>query len=459
MRRHRSPSLSTYAKTSLDGQVVDTGTDKDVDEVLRQIQNLELDPIRQNWEVPSVVNRLMKPDEPRSKRMRRRKLTKTPKEPRVVREVKKIENPAGAIPNATHYNPNFDAVLSKAPKLAFEKSGMAKKKLSPASYTMSEMLSKWNGDIRCVEFRPEPESVPEDENQEQEQRKKKPAKPRTPGVMSSDAARDSFLKVNTPTPGPTDYEVPVNTDKVKMVLAFDQQPSRPSLRMTGTHATVTMRDIRQDIEYTKPRTPKCIPFDKQSGRTPRKAKSDAIWDEIEQEQARIIASLRKPEEKKKPVKKHRQPFALQTSKPSHPFGHLMRKEVTPEVEYDVERSRRALDRPRTAFDISQPSLGSERIVYKGTDAPDVIYDNVNEQFKNTIPRAATPLAMSRETKRHSPYHYMPKPCGEGDLPEPKSSLNGKGAVELSKMGKRKCLLDSPYAYKRATRLPKSRWAM
>ena len=453
MRRKRSPSLSTYAKSTLDGQFSETMGDKDVDVVLKQIHTIELDPVKQDWSVPNVVNRLTGNDDRREKKARRRKIIKSPQESRTKREVRKVGPTQGPAPSATHYTPNFDAVMSTAPKLAFDKSGLAKKKLSLSSYTMSEMLSRWNGDIRSIEFHPEPEENRQDENVPE---KKPPSKrtKRAPGVMSSDANRDSFMKTNTPTPGPSHYEIPVNTDKVKMVLPFDQQPSRPSIR---TVHPVAMRDIRQDIEYTKPRTPQCIPFDKQSGRTPRKKNGDSVWDEIEKEQARIIESLRKPDEKRKPVKKQRQPFALQTGKPDHPFQHIMRKEIEPSVEYDVESSKRSLDRPRTAFNIRQPSYGRERITYKQSDAPDVMYDDINEQFKNTIPRAATPIAMDREMKRHSPYHYMPKPCGEGEFPGQTSSLSGRGAVEMAKMGKRKCMLESPYKFKRSTQLPKSRF--
>ena len=55
----------------------------------------------------------------------------------------------------------------------------------------------------------------------------------------------------------------------------------------------------------------------------------------------------------------------------------------------------------------------DRQVYRKSDAPDVIYGNVNESWKKTQPDVNVPI-MDLGHDKHDPYYYMPKPCGEED---------------------------------------------
>jgi hypothetical protein len=125
----------------------------------------------------------------------------------------------------------------------------------------------------------------------------------------------------------------------------------------------------------------------------------------------------------------------------------MREEV--DVVYDVNASRRALDRPATSFDIRQPVFKSahDRLVERHSEAPDVMYDDVVQQFENTQPRATSPLQFSREIDRHEPYHYFPHGCGRGDDIAQTSTVVGKPSVDIGKMTKRKTRIEVPENFK------------
>lgn len=440
--RKEKRSLSAFGKSMFERESDPVKNEANIDALLKQIQTIDVGKVKKSFAIPDVIDRLLSKDEQRPVRSRKRSTRAEQRSARQIRQVQKIVSPLDNIPSAAHYTPNFDAVLSSAPKLAFQRAEMGEKRVSLDNCTMNEMMTKWASSIRTVEIEGQ---KPKNDPILPQTQPGTPKKMTASGVISSNATRDSFLR-REQTPGPTDYNVSAPKDKVKMVTTFDQQPSRPP----QAHSHHVIRDVRSDIDYTKPRAPRCIAFDKQSSRNPVKKVDDAIWEEIEEEQKRIIESMQKPEKKKPPQQKKKQGFALQTGRPSTPFEHIMRKEVEPEVEYDVAKSRRALDRPVTSFNIRQPALGRDRMVYSKSEAPDVMYDNVNDQFLKTVSRATTPLGMDREVKRRSPYHYMPKPCGAGDYPDAHSTVTGKRSIEIGKMAKRKCMLDTPGSFKRKT---------
>ena len=117
--------------------------------------------------------------------------------------------------------------------------------------------------------------------------------------------------------------------------------------------------------------------------------------------------------KKKKVKVKTADFAKQTRDERSPFYQFMRKEWEPSKPYDVERGLKYLERPKTAFDISQKSYKYDRQLYNKTEAPDVIYGNSNDNWKKTQPDVSSPVMESYHVRR-DPYYYMPHPCGEED---------------------------------------------
>ena len=481
--------LSSFGKSAFDASLQ---TNADVDKIIQNIHAIENMRLRTNYTIPDVVERLLNPNDtkPRS-RIRSTGSHKIRKRGREVREVKKLSSPLDNIPSSAHYVPNFDSVLAVSPGYKFKKAEIEKvKKVSNLdNSTMNEMVKTWNNQLRNYNFQqekrkkesPKNHLYQNDTNQENvnegqiETPKKmskadrymnlnyRPQRPtvrpppdappppkskkQTPGLISSEAKRDSFFKQDM-TPGPSDYQ------KIEFLVApnkassFNMQASRPS--SIPKEARV-LRDVRSNIDAIRPRTVQCVPFDKQSSREVHVNNNDSIWKEIEAEQARIIESLCGTDQnKKKNVKKAKQPFALQTPKPEHPFQHIMRKETEPTEFLDVERSLRTLDRPVSSFNMSTPSEKHERTLYRKSDAPDVLYDNVNEQFKNTIKNPGSPVPIARTPTRHSPYYYMPKPCGQGLYNPAVSSLDTKRTVSFSLMGERQYMLEAQGSFRKKT---------
>lgn len=465
-KKRRQQSLSAFAQSTFERDIMPTSED-DVDRILKQIHKIDNGKLKHRQKIPSYVDRLLKNEEGRTRsRVKSANNQKIKKQFREIREVKKVTNPLGDGPSAVHYSPNFESILSSPPKHHFQKAERnpaAKANLEVC--TMGEMLKQWTGQLRRINFenpnatptkskrnrndisniqsttdlnstlperttvRPPPDTPP-------------PPKPpsKVPGLISGEANRDSFL-YHSYNPGPSEYQTVsgINPKRTKITSDFGQQASRPT---TAKASTATIHDVGKNIDSIKPRTAQCIPFDKQSSRFPSKKKDDSIWEEIEAEQERIINTLKTEEQKKEVKKKTKEPFQLQTSNPKHPFEHIMRKETEPSQLLDVEGNLKTLDRPVTSLDISTPAESEDRTIYRRSDSPDVFYDNVNEQYQSTIPRATSPVPIARTVTRHPPYYYMPKPCGQGLYNVPSTSMSTKRTIHFDKMGERKYMLDS-----------------
>ncbi|KAH0796019.1 hypothetical protein GPJ56_000087 [Histomonas meleagridis] len=305
--------------------------------------------------------------------------------------------------------------------------------------SMSEMITQFNTQLRSINFVNDTNSISSISSSTNSYC---PHTNNAPGIISSNADRDGFLK-KEPTPSPTDYNVGTNFITRKAV-PFNKQSSRPTYDTSLYHA---YRDIGPSIDSTLPKSGRCIPFNKQSSRNLIPKSEDPIWKSLEEEQKRIIEHLRPENEtNSKNNKRKKSTFELQTPQVLNPFQHIMRKEIEPKVPYNVEENKKSLDRPINSFDISQPSFKNDRTIYNVTEAPDIFYDYM-EQFNNTIPSVKVP-DLNKMQKRKSPYYYMPKTCGKGKLMKQKSKLNLKNTLDFKRMSERKFLMETPGAFKR-----------
>jgi len=398
--------FSSFAKAAFERDVLVSNRD-DVEYVLKQIHSIETNKFKNDIpkEVPKYIQRLVKGEadtqtvRSRYKNSCHQKVYRKAPE---IREVKKRQTSLDVGPSSSHYNPNYNSILTSSPAISMSSNKPKKSQISadPSTHTMNEMMKKWIKDIRKVEFIKEQPSV---------QQLELPMSP-VPTTFASKKGykfsnskdeRDSFIILEN-TPGPSAYNVQ-RTPLEKGVIAFDKQAPRPDFVQNDGH---NYRDTRSNLDAVRPRTPAPIPFDKQSSREKTKKEEDDIWKQIAEEQAEIIRKITNKPEKVEPKKKTIQPFSQQTSHPKiSPFEHIMRREIN--VEYNPEKSLEYLERPKTAFNISQPAFHNKREILVKTDAPDKFYDNVTEQFKNTINRPPSPPPMARMNDRKSPYNNRP----------------------------------------------------
>lgn len=440
---------------------------RSIENFLNDVKNLENSPVKpvETAKLPAVVSRLVDKE---GKYYRRRKTLpvqprSTPKAPQ-VRTVKKQITSLDQNPGAAHYNPNFNAVLANEPVVSMPRAFETPDKSNLDNVPMGEMLKNFSSHIRAVEF-------------EQPETRNIDLKPLEPSCVENqktyiiptklDVKRDSYI-VGESTPGPSAYNT-VTKKKVKDVIPFQCQVSREDI---GEHFEKPIRDTRSAIDATKKREPRPIPFDKQESREKKAKKEDSIWKEIEEEQKRLIEQQIEIEQKRKEKrlaekstkerslkKKKVQPMSRGGRDERGPFAHLMRKEVEPLVPYEVDRTYKYLERPKTAFDIKQKSFKEDRQIYVKTEAPDKLYDNVVDEWKNTKPKENVPNFDALHY-RYDAYHYMPKTCGEDDKRSRAEIDAEKRELTLRTMpptstrkGKPKALkriIDTPLSIKRFT---------
>jgi hypothetical protein len=406
------------------------------------------------YKVPEVVHRLMRTDESKTVRTggsapRQREDRKA----KTLRRAPKAVRAQSQVPGVAHYAPNFDAVLAQAPKVIFSKPGIEKRKrVSYDDYSMSEITSKWTADIRHIEIDPGTNLPPANEDKTEVEQTQKTAGQGAVGLIARGADRSSFLRAG-PSPGPGDYDpsADIFSHHVDCGVLFDKQSSRPDY----VGPTTSLRDVGWNIDMVKPKSARPISFDKQSSREPAKPETAGVWEELERMQAELIQSLtkgRKPSPPPKKRTKKQEPFSKQSSCERNPFGREIRIDSTPKAEYDVDVSYRALERPKTAFNIKQPSLKRDRQIYRKSDAPDVFYDNVVEQSEKTRPRAGSAVDIGKGAPRHDVYHYMPHTDGSGEFGPSGSTLDGRTSVVMKKMARRKCMIKTPGRFRN------KRWA-
>jgi hypothetical protein len=412
--------------------------------LIEQVHAIDTEKLVVSHALPEVFDRLLTNDEARPPRANRRSVThhRPPRKSKGVRQIRRVVSLFGGGPDPTHYQPNFAAVLSAAPRLAFSEQRHGRRPMDLDGCTMGQMVNAFLGDVRGYNFtkqKPQSDPVPAPAERLPSIPPKEPANPAWCG-------RFTYLR-NEPGPAPTDYEVPTSTLRPGG-HSFDGECGRPPQPQLSS----ALRSVGEDIDRTLPRSLRVVPFAKQTGRAPPDRPDAHLWAEIEAEQRELASHFAKPPAKTPPAKKARDSFALQTPQPSHPFAHCMRDEV--DAVYDVDASRRALDRPATGFDIRQPVFksASDRLVGRRSEAPDVMYDQVMQQFENTQPRATSPLQFRREIERRDPYHYFPHGCGRGDHIGQTSTVIGKPSVDIRKMTRRKTRLEVPKNFKHRVKL-------
>lgn len=407
-----SRALSSFGKAGFAERVKGNN---DVDKLLDRVKNMELTKYKNefNGRLPPVVNRLLNKDSKEYKRRRSRayaneeKPKKKPVKRVVIKEPVTLESKSNEMPGSAHYTPNFESILTASPAYTINDKVDSQPIIQGLGTNMlSEMVSKWGTNLRTVQFiklketsldfAPLPESTVHD----------------TKGVSfphDGHSERDSFITGEV-TPGPSAYNVK-RTSLKKPVRKFDEQTSRP---VDNDPLIKPIRDIRADIDRTQKRQPRQLPFDKQSSREKKAKQEDPIWTEIEEEQKKMLSKMDSKRQKEKPKTARKEPFALQTRNRDErgPFSHIMRKEVDPKYEYDVDKSWKYLERPKTAFNISQPAQKTDRMVYRKSEAPDIFYNDVQRQWNETQKSFGSPPIFGNTHDRYDAYYYMPHPCGQ-----------------------------------------------
>lgn len=361
---------------------------------------------------------------------------KPKKQPIFVKTVGKQDRQESASPDA-HYHPNFSATLPTIPQVVI--SGTERKvKMNLGKMTQSEMLDAWNRGLRDVTFEDEPEKPPPSERQ--------PAVQRTPGIISKEAKRDSFMDVRE-APPVGHYTIERKLDKHR-VIEFSKQASRKEPRLLPDRVH---HNVAQNIDYTKPRPQGTVPFARQTGRDMTRQEKEDLWAEIEAEQKELMEVLH-PQSRAPVIKKKKvEPFARQRPAfESSPFEKIMGPQETRDLQYDVEKSLRALDKKVAPM----PNFGRrlddcERTVYAKSDAPDAIYPKVSEQWARLHTSGTAPL-FKNMGERKSAYDYMPKTCG-GPYTFVEEVNEHRTPVVMDRMGERRTAMrESPlFLHKRS----------
>jgi hypothetical protein len=136
------------------------------------------------------------------------------------------------------------------------------------------------------------------------------------------------------------------------------------------------------------------------------------------------------------------------------YKQSIKKKIEKEKPEDnVERSLLFLEKggkilPGTHF--GRKLSDTNRTIYNKTEAPDIIYPNVIEQWKNINSRdQAKDILFSRQADKHDPYYYMPKPCEEDNyLPNSDLMINKENVPSLDRMPPRRIFQDTPIEFTR-----------
>ena len=352
------------------------------------------------------------------------------------------------VPASDQYDPDFKVTLPRDP--AYSINDLPKEvSISPDQMTMAEMVNTWEKEIRVVN--PQQESKEEASHDITNkgtilEQKEKQTKSLVPGIIGRTSKQQKLFTAGQDTPGPGKYNIQRNSDPVH-VVPFSGQSSRPEIDPGPDR---THFNLAKSIDATKPRSiyhtlpPKLGHSDKE---TPKKS----IWAEIEDEQKEFLDIIHK--QKSNTVNTHPVKQRKITIKPRPgPFDHLMHTEA-PDVEYNVEESLKMLEStkipPRTNF--GRRLDDSDRTIYAKSDAPDIIYTDLNKDYLATRKRTATSLDFKKLPERLSPYDYMPKPCG-GDYDYYPEDFDYRTGISFDLMGERQIMLELPpqFTQKRTT---------
>jgi hypothetical protein len=364
-----------------------------------------------------------------------------------VRRVYRPDQSMNVVPGATQYTPNYLVGQIQAPKIRFgvdpretnrEAKVIGSVVMRAEDCTRSQMVVAWQHYLRVIRFLPEQKAPASGQTQPE------PISASKPHVRAS--SRDSYIPQKT-VPSPDHYHLARSLDKHR-VIAFNRQSTRPEV---PTVPDRSHERIGEGIDSTKPRIVCPIPFRKQPGREPAPSNKGEVWAEIEAEQKHLLDTLRPPEPPAPAQPKLRESFALQSgSFDTHPFAPFFGPECTRNLHYDVEETLAATNtqiQPRTHF--GRRLEDSSRTVYAITDAPDVLFSGVREEWAQSHPGPQVPL-LQLAPERKSPYFYMPRPCGKGMRGlDPNEFWNEPTPVVMSRMGERTTQIDLLPQYQRA----------
>lgn len=454
-RNGQYQTMSKFGRINLERQMVGIGNVDNVEDVLQDIKHLNDRPIHRMSVASSiaVAQRLLSERVGGSIKTRSRYLPrKKPK--RNIPQVRKYVKPEGAepeLPGSAQYTPNFNVCLPNAPHYVI--SGSEKEvRMNLGQKTQSEMMAAWQRGIRGIQFDMEPVG-PSPKEEPSEKETENPSRPETTmqGIISGPCNRDSFMPPQD-LPAPGQYKINRSLDKSR-VISFDRQATRKEME---TLPDRYHPNLAQSIDATKGRTKGGISFDKQLGRERHEAKKDDIWVEIEKEQKALLKVLHPPEKEIVTSRKTIEPFSRQTSVfGRNPFESFMGPAETRDLQYDVDASLKALQESRKIQPMSNFGRrvnDCDRAIYAKSEAPDVLYEGVRDEWANAHPCGATPLFKNMHDRK-SAYDYMPKTCGgETYTFVENGTWSYRTPVVMDKMGERKLIIEVPpqFTQKRAT---------
>ncbi|OHT16019.1 hypothetical protein TRFO_13503 [Tritrichomonas foetus] len=449
-------TMSKFGRINLE-RTRDTHPVGNVDDIIAEIKSMNDKPVKKMSVASTIaVSQRLLSGPHRSTKTRSRYLPR--KKPKrkipVVREYVKPEGADPELPGSAQYNPNFDVYLPSAPQVIFTQAE-PEKKMDSSSCTQSEMMQAWQKDLRSIDLIPENPKLLINEPPAAQSTFLKPENNKTPGIISIKAERDSFLGKPNENPPPGTYHIQRQSIDKPRVISFEGQSTRKPIQ---TLPDRTHFDLAKGIDATKPR-PKCaIPFNRQVSREKSDEKKDDIWSEIEAEQKALLDILHPPEQQAKKEKKVIQPFSKQTTYfDKHPFNAFMGPPETKDLEYNVDKSLTALDKKLEPLDnFGRRLKDSDRTIYAKSEAPDVYYPGVPDQWAKTHKSVGSGPIFDNMHDRKSAYDYMPKIGGGSYTFVENDNWSYRTPVVMDKMGERNIIIEIPPQY---TRKPVSQSAL
>lgn len=459
-----------------------------VDQILSNIKHLNDRPLKMytNISVPGVSERLLacpsnslNLTKTRSRYISRQKQVK--KAP-TIRKYEKQQNELQEVPSSVQYSPNYEASFPSAPSFPFPRA-CHERMIDSRLKTQSEMIKVWEKGPRTVKFGPknkpkkEEKKVEEEEEEEEEsndqlqesnektkQNQISSTKPIIPppkiinsttknlsnlqkkqpvGLISQSCDRNSFIPKND-IPAPGHYQVKRLLVDRNCATSFDGQSTRKSFE---PKADRTYFNLGKNIDSTKPQPPRCLPFKIQLSRS-KEVKQKDIWSEIEKEQQQLYDVLHPKEIIEIKEKSKVQPFSRQTTYfDKHPFHSFMGPEDTKDLVYDVDLSFKLADKKiKPANNFGRRITDNDRAIYVTSEAPDVFYKNVNEEWLKTKKNYGGAPIFNNMHERKSIYDYMSKDSSGGYIVIKDDNWNSRTPALMDKMGEREMMLNLPPQY-------------
>lgn len=406
---------------------------------------------------------------------RQKEIKKAP----VVRKYEKQQNSLHEPPSAVQYTPNYEVCLPSAPKYIFPRA-FHERMIDANFRTQSEMIKVWEKGPRTVKFGPKTKEQSEQEKESEEDQRQEAddeinqqlppaplqsivppphnntapnpkvantvqikAKKQPTGLISMSSDRNSFIPKND-IPAPGQYQIKrLSVDKNR-ASSFDNQSTRKDIEIKTER---TYFGLAKSIDSTKPQPPRCVPFKVQLSRHKENKQKD-IWNEIEREQKQLYDILHPKEPIHVQEKKLIQPFSLQTTYfDKHPFQSFMGPEYTKDLVYDVDLSIKLSDKKiKPLNNFGRRTNDNDRAIYVQSEAPDIVYKNVNEEWKKTQKNSGTGPVFSTMHERRSPYDYMPKIDGGSYTAIKNNNWSYRTPALMDKMGEREMMMNLPPQY-------------